>query len=119
MNPGGLLRRALCAAALGSLALAAPAGATLTGPGVRAGHNISVFANIDFVGVFGYSVGAPMTVELVRNGHVINRVSAETVSTPEGGGLEINHGPAGAPQPGDCWTNFARRARGRHRARHR
>ncbi len=23
--------------------------------------------------------------------------------TPEGGALEVNHGPAGAPVPGDCW----------------
>src|SRR3954466_14874367 len=83
-----------------------PEKASITGPGVRDAHNISVFHNIDFVSPTGYTVGAPMTVDIVRNGHRIATVPADTVSTPAGGGLEINHGPAGTPQPGDCFTGF-------------
>ena len=94
------------AVAAASLALAAPAAAMPTGAGVRAGHNVSVFATIDFVGAFGYSVGTPMTVEVLRNGHSISSVTAPTHSTPDGGGLEVNHGPLGAAQPGDCWEGF-------------
>src|SRR4051812_27689964 len=88
------------------LAFAAPAAAMPTGAGVRAGHNTSVFATIDFIGAFGYSVGTPMTVEVLRNGHSIASVTAPTHATPDGGGLEVNHGPLGAPQPGDCWAGF-------------
>src|SRR4051795_3531869 len=89
-----------------SLAAAAPAPATISGPGVRAGHNLMVFATLDFVAPTGYSSGSPMTVEVVRGGHRIASVTATTVSTPDGGGLEVNHGPVGAPAPGDCWGAF-------------
>src|SRR5436189_6195829 len=99
---GGITAVAACA----GLAVAGPAQASVTGPGVRDAHNISVFHNIDFVSPTGYTVGAPMTVDIVRNGHRIATVTAVTVSTPAGGGLEINHGPAGTPQPGDCFTGF-------------
>jgi hypothetical protein len=98
--------RTAVAAAVAMLAFAAPAAAMPTGAGVRAGHNISVFATIDFIGAFGYSVGTPMTVEVLRNGHSIASVTAPTHATPDGGGLEVNHGPLGAPQPGDCWEGF-------------
>src|SRR4051794_30860852 len=93
-------------AACAALAVAAPAGASVTGPGVRAGHNVSVFATIDFIGVFGYSVGTPMTIEVVRGGRTISSVTADTISTADGGGLELNHGPVGAPAPGDCFEGF-------------
>lgn len=94
------------ATAVASLALAAPAAAMPTGAGVRAGHNISAFATIDFIGAFGYTVGSPMTIEVLRNGHAIASVTAPAASTPSGGGLEVNHGPAGVAQPGDCWEGF-------------
>ncbi|HEY2983155.1 MAG TPA: hypothetical protein VGJ38_03305, partial [Jatrophihabitantaceae bacterium] len=90
---GRRLSRGLVAAATGALAFAAPANALITGDGVRAGHNITVFGTIDFIAAFGYSVGAPMTVDVLRNGHRIASVTANTVDTPEGGGLEVNHGP--------------------------
>ncbi|HEY3187023.1 MAG TPA: chitobiase/beta-hexosaminidase C-terminal domain-containing protein [Solirubrobacteraceae bacterium] len=99
-------RWGLAAAATGALAFAAPADAMVSGAGVRAGHNITVFGTIDFIAAFGYSVGTPMTVDVVRNGHRIASVTADTTDTPEGGGLEVNHGPLGAPQPGDCWEGF-------------
>lgn len=89
-----------------ALVAAAPAGATLSGPGVRAGHNVMLFPTIDFVAATGYSVGSPMTVDVVRDGHRIAGVTANTGSTPDGGGLEVNHGPLGAPAPGDCWGAF-------------
>lgn len=88
----------------GLAANAVPAWASLTGPGVDAGQNITVFHNIDFVGVFGYGpTGSVITVDVIRAGVRIGTVTAPTVDTPEGPGLEINHGPAGLAQPGDCW----------------
>ena len=98
--------RGLAATAIGALALAAPAEAEITGAGVRAGHNISVFSTIDFIGAFGYTVGTPMTVAVVRNGHTIASVTANSNDSPDGGALEVNHGPLGAPAPGDCWEGF-------------
>src|SRR3954453_23793645 len=89
-----------------ALAAAAPAAATITGPGVRAGHNLMVFATLDFVAPTGYTTGTPMTVDVVRGGHRMPRVRANTVSTPDGDGLEVNHGPVGAAAPGDCWGAF-------------
>jgi hypothetical protein len=76
---------------------------------VRAGKNISVFANVGFVAAFGYAVDSTMTVQLARDGHVIASATGLAVSTPDGGALEVNHGPLGAPQPGDCWPNFTPR----------
>src|SRR5215213_10963310 len=88
----------------GLAATAVPAWASLTGPGVDAGQNITVFHNIDFVGVFGYGpTGSVVTVDVIRAGVRIGTVTAPTVDTPEGPGLEINHGPVGLAQPGDCW----------------
>lgn len=89
-----------------SVALAASSSALPTGPGVRDGKNITVAHNIDFVAVFGYTVGDPMTVEVFRNGVKIGTASGSAQSTADGGGLEVNHGPVGAPQPGDCWENI-------------
>jgi hypothetical protein len=84
---------------------AAPAMASLTGPGVSAGKNITVFHNLDFVGVYGYGpVGEPITVDVVRDGVTIGTATGSSVDTAQGPGLEVNHGPKGIPQPGDCWT---------------
>jgi hypothetical protein len=84
----------------------APASASLTGPGVGPNKNITVFHNLDFVGVFGYgSIGSPVRVEVIRNGTLIGVAAGPAVSTPEGLGLEVNHGvEAGTPGPGDCWA---------------
>ena len=103
-----VFRRAACATAMlvgaGLAASPVPATASLTGPGVDTGQNITVFHNLDFVAIFGYGpVGTVVTVDVVRNGVPIGTVTAPTVDTPDGPGLEINHGPAGLPQPGDCW----------------
>ncbi|MDQ4086187.1 MAG: chitobiase/beta-hexosaminidase C-terminal domain-containing protein [Actinomycetota bacterium] len=74
-------------------------------PGVRAGKSITVFHNIDFVAVFGYGpVGRQVTVRVLRDGVTIGSATGPTVSTPEGPALEVNHGPEGAPLPGDCWS---------------
>lgn len=100
------LLAASAAALVLSVALAASSSALPTGPGVRAGKNITVAHNIDFVAAFGYTVGDPMTVEVFRNGVKIGAASGTAQNTPEGGGLEVNHGPAGAPAPGDCWENI-------------
>jgi hypothetical protein len=101
-------RRTACATAvLAGAALGAttvPASASLTGPGVDAGQNITVFHNLDFVAVFGYGpIGTVITVDVIRDGVRIGTATGPTVDTPEGPGLEINHGPEGIPQPGDCW----------------
>lgn len=102
-------RRACAIGACGLAALAAVPAAEAQTASVRAGRNISVFANVGFVAAFGYTVDSPMKVELAREGHVIARAAGPAVLTPEGGGLEVNHGPAGAPRPGDCWSNFTPR----------
>lgn len=85
-------------------AAAVPAAATLSGPGVDPGESISVFHNLDFVAISGYPVGTEVTVDVIRDEVVIGTVTAPAVTTPEGSGLEINHGPEGAPGPGDCWA---------------
>src|SRR3712207_5179797 len=54
----------------------------------------------------GYELGEELTVEVVRGGVVIGSTTGPAVDTPEGIGLEVNHGPLGAPQPGDCWQNY-------------
>jgi hypothetical protein len=103
-------RRACTVGAIGLAALvAAPAAQAQSTASVRPGKNISVFANTSFVAAFGYQVGSPMQVELVREGHVVARSAGLAGSTPDGGALEVNHGPLGTPQPGDCWTNFSPR----------
>jgi hypothetical protein len=95
---------AVSLAVLLASALAVPASATLSGPGVRAGKNITVFHNIDFVAVFGYGpVGNVVTVEVIRDGVTLGTATGPTVDTPEGAALEVNHGPEGIPQDGDCF----------------
>ncbi len=81
-----------------------PASSTIGPAGVRPGRSITVFHNIDFVAAIGYRAGASMTVRVVRNGVTIGTASGPAISGPEGAGLEVNHGPEGAPRPGDCWT---------------
>jgi hypothetical protein len=81
-----------------------PASSTIGPAGVRPGKSITVFHNIDFVAAIGYRAGSPMTVRVVRNGVTIGTASGPAISGPEGAGLEVNHGPEGAPRPGDCWT---------------
>jgi hypothetical protein len=90
------------AAALGAYAEAAPAA---EGPqGIRAGRNITVFHNIDMVGAFGHPIGVQTQVDVFRGGHRIASTRGATVdAADDGGALEVNHGPAGAPLPGDCW----------------
>jgi len=98
-----LAAAATAALATGAIA-ASPAAASLTGPGVEDGQNITVFHNIDFIAIFGYApVGQTVTIDVIRDGVTIGTTTGPTVDTPEGPGLEANHGPAGAPQPGDCW----------------
>jgi hypothetical protein len=109
MNRNILTRRrgatVIAAAGLGASALAAlPASATITDVGVTAGHNITVFHNIDFVAVFGWAEGETLTVTVERGNTVIGTSTGATVVTPEGPGLEVNHGPEGAPVAGDCWV---------------
>jgi len=92
---------ALVPTALGSV----PAEGTVTAdPGVADGHNITVFHNIDFVAVSGYSQGESLTVQVVRGGTVIGTATGGARGDAvEGFGLEVNHGPEGVPLAGDCW----------------
>jgi len=66
-------------------------------------HNITVFHNIDFVAVFGYEPGELLTVQVVRNGTVIGTATGAARGDAPEIGLEVNHGPVGAPLAGDCW----------------
>ena len=70
---------------------------------VGAGHNITVFHNIDFVAVFGYELGEVLTVQVIRNGTVVGTATGDARGEAPEIGLEVNHGPEGAPLPGDCW----------------
>ncbi len=71
---------------------ALPAGATLSGPGVSAGKNITVFHNIDMVAVFGYgTVGQSITVDVLRGTTKIGTATGPAVLTDEGPGLEVSH----------------------------
>jgi hypothetical protein len=97
------LRGAVLAGMAASAIAAMPASAAQGPQGVRPGHNITVFHNIDMVGVFGHPIGAQTLVEVYRGEHRIASARGAAVSTPEGGALEVNHGPLGAPAPGDCW----------------
>ncbi|MDX6377476.1 MAG: hypothetical protein QOE98_1779 [Gaiellaceae bacterium] len=100
-SPG--LRGAVLAGTLASAIAAMPASAA-TGPqGIRPGHNITVFHDIDMVGVFGHPIGAQTLVQVFRGGHLIATAHGPAVNTPDGGALEVNHGPVGAPEQGDCW----------------
>jgi hypothetical protein len=92
-------------AGLAAAALAAvPASATIVN--VEAGHNITVFHNIDFVAATGWAVGESLTMTVTRNGTQIG-TSTGLAADPEAtgaGGLEVNHGPEAAAVDGDCWV---------------
>ncbi|MEA2323904.1 MAG: hypothetical protein QOD81_3754 [Solirubrobacteraceae bacterium] len=102
--------------ALGCAAIFAGAGALFAAPAlasqdpandvqIRSGNHILVVHNIDFVGAFGdsHTPGETMSVDVFRGDHRIAHAAGPAVTTPDGPGLEVNHGPAGAAQPGDCW----------------
>jgi hypothetical protein len=98
-------RGAAAAGLIGAAVLCADAQASLTTPeSVRAGHNIAVFHEIDFVATLGHVPGERLAVDVFRGDHRIARVAAPAIATADGAGLEINHGPEGAPRPGDCWS---------------
>ena len=104
-------RRLVALGAVGALLATGmtPAAATIVSMGTGADgltRNITVFHNIDFVAAFNWPVGTELTVSVVRNGVTIGSATGPAVDTPEGGGIEVNHGPAGAPQPGDCWEGW-------------
>lgn len=101
-------RRALAAAlapaltAAGLVGASAPADATVT---VGA---ISVFPDRDMVTVSGYNLDEVLTVEVLRNDVVVGQATGPAVdldvkTAAVKPGLEVNHGPAGTAQAGDCW----------------
>jgi hypothetical protein len=102
---GRLMKTAVAA---GAVSLAATAVSTVPAEGtvvdVAAGHNVTVFHNIDFVAAFGHAVGDDMTVEVRRNGVVIGTAAGPAAGVAPEAGLEVNHGPEGAPVDGDCWV---------------
>lgn len=108
-----------CAAAAAALAAAIPISASASpvpggaaADGLEDGENITVVHNIDFIAAFGVgTLGQSVTVEAFRratnNGLVLlGTATGPLVDTPEGPGIEVNHGPLGSPQPGDCWETF-------------
>ena len=103
----GRTRRMKAAVAVAVAALvptmlsATPAQGTVVN--VAAGHNITVFHNLDFVAVFGYSLGEEITVEVFRGQTLIGTATGNAAGEAPEIGLEVNHGPEGVPQPGDCW----------------
>ena len=133
----GRLTKTAVAAGIASLAPTAlntvPAEGTIVN--VDPAHNITVFANIDFVATFGHDELDNLTVEVRRNGVVIGTATGQVSPGPAAPeiGLEVNHGPEGAPVAGDCWEGHtpdirpgdrirvtrAVRHGHRHRGRHR
>ena len=104
-RPAGKHRQKATLAALGVTGLVA-FGAAPAGAAVAPGHTILSAHNIDFIGAFGYTVGEELTISVARPGRgVIASVTAPAADTPDGGGLELNHGPEGQPVPGDCWED--------------
>ena len=100
-------RASVIAAAVLAVVVVVPATASAQ---VRAGKSVGVFGNLDFVAAFGYQPGENLTVEVFRGDHRIGVASGAAQDIDEGlpltGAIEVNHGPAGAPLPGDCWTNY-------------
>ncbi len=100
-----MTRPRLLAATLAALAVA-PAAASAQAPVVRTGHTVGIFHNIDFVSATGFTSGAALRVDVFRGPHRIGTAHGTAVATAEGAGLEVNHGPAGAPRQGDCWDRL-------------
>ena len=97
-------RGALLGATFASVLAVSPALAAEGPQGVRPGHNVTVFHNIDMVAAFGSAAGEQIQVDVFRDGHRIATARGAAVDTPEGGALEVNHGPEGPVLPGDCWV---------------
>jgi hypothetical protein len=105
--PGRSTRRTVAAVLTPLLATAGLTGiASSADAAVTVGTNVSVFPNRDMVVAVGYQPGEELTIEVLRGGVVIGTTTGPAVDTPEGVGLEVNHGPLGTPQPGDCWDGF-------------
>jgi hypothetical protein len=83
------------------VALAAPASATVT-----VGTKITAFPNRDMVVAVGYQPDEELTVDVLRGDVVIGTTTGRALETPEGTGLEINHGVEGTPQPDEGWTDY-------------
>lgn len=98
-----LARRALAGAAVLSALAAGPAWAGAGPQGIRPGHNVTVFHNIDMIATFGQEPGSQTQVDVIRGEHLIARVPGTAFSSPDGGALEVNHGPVGPPSAGDCF----------------
>ncbi|MGH8882256.1 MAG: chitobiase/beta-hexosaminidase C-terminal domain-containing protein, partial [Stackebrandtia sp.] len=60
----------------------------------------------DFVTTFGWADGESVTVNVLRDGVQIGTATGAAADPEASGssGLEVNHGPEGAPLPGDCWV---------------
>jgi hypothetical protein len=100
-----LLSLLLCLGALCPLVAVAQAPVDPAPVEVRPGRSVTVIHNIDLVALAGYGpVGREVRVEIVRDGAVVGSTFGPTVNTPDGVGLEINHGPLGEAQPGECWN---------------
>jgi hypothetical protein len=102
-------RTALTAAMLGTAAIATSADARVIS--VAPNHNVTVFQGIDFIAAFGAAPGVSTTVQVRRSGQLIGTSTGPAADLagfdpPNNGGLEVNHGPLGAPVAGDCWTGF-------------
>ena len=99
------LGAALSVAAIAASTLGVVPAHSAVGPaGIANGINITVFHNIDFVATFGWGVGDSLTVEVLRNDVLIGSAAGRTFdAAPDGGAMEVNHGPLGSPAPGDCF----------------
>ena len=67
-------------------------------------HIVTVFPDRDMVVAEDYDPNEDMTVEVLRGDTVIGQTEGRTADANGVGILEVNHGPLGEPQPGDCWV---------------
>ena len=104
LERGSRLRKLLAASATAlvlGVAAASPSWAAIDPQ-----HVVTVFPDRDMVVAEDYDPNTPIQVEVLRNGVVIGQTdpAGETADAGGVGILEVNHGPVGAPQPGDCWV---------------
>jgi hypothetical protein len=103
LEKGSRLKKLL--AASGTALILGVAAATPSWAAIDPEHAVTVFPDRDMVVAEEYDPGQAIQIEVLRGGVVIGDTGpAETADVGGVGILEVNHGPAGDPLPGDCWV---------------
>ena len=98
---GGSLKGVVVAALLAAiLAAGVLAGVASAADQVQAGRTIEAFTGTNLLDLQGYPANADVTVEVIRSGVLVGRVSGTTDAT---GFVEFNHVGGGQVPAGDCF----------------